>query len=645
MNKNKSIFNKFILGFLLFIVIFILAFISYGKAFHYDYWRDDWFVLWAMKYKHSLVGSIPVNRMLAYFYNIAAYQFAWLNSDAYQIFGFFIKLLNSIIICAFAYVLTRSIKGGIFAGLLYASYFGGLEAYSWTQATGLAIGVSLVAATVYLYSSYAHKKPWSIFLISLVLVLLAILTDFGRAIGIVFILLIWEGLNILARKKFNVKYLIRPAALLFIPLIYLKVIIPVLNSILKTPTIHAEQVNTPVIFLFKFINNISNLRYFFESIGHLFNFFFFAVSEQGGLSDFNSLTTNISIFFVISTIIMFFYFIRTKSKNLIVPLMLAFWIPSFYFASWLWEPTIVVGPTHRYIAASAVAIPLFITFFLYRIKEPLNYLLLAVFILINIVYSNSVTERDYLIRGREKVEPIWQKMDNDVPKSEINSIFLINGDSILEGYVFQWSSIFPYVLLRGIDKDEDMPIEASPELAAKLICDPQVKVVDYITGEPRYYNKHTSLDNIHGWYLHENNDLQDTTEDARIKVAGLASCLEKQQNIITNSGLTISSTTYVDRLTNDSSKVGVILNLENTSPTQRNIIYTAYIASKNAPNIFSVDSGVIEIAEDKKILQLPLRFKATENTLEQGELRDPILILNLCSSICGQEENKITISI
>jgi len=240
-------------------------------------------------------------------------------------------------------------------------------------------------------------------------------------------------------------------------------------------------------------------------------------------------------------------FIKYRTTKIVPWILIFFWIPFFYLPTWLYERTLTVAATHRYLAFSAVLIPFIWTKLLISIKN--NRLFFIGFILIiilNVRYAQKVTTHDYTIRGKDIVLPLWQEMVREVPIGETNSMFALSGDPKLIGYVFQWSDIFPYATLKGIRKKEELPIYVNVPLAARVVCDPTVEVPDLLASSTKRVGKNFSLNKSYSWEVKEDGFLVSKTNEFRIESAKIAECLWKQQKISVNGEIRLTGSQYLD---------------------------------------------------------------------------------------------------
>ena len=128
-------------------------------------------------------------------------------------------------------------------------------------------------------------------------------------------------------------------------------------------------------------------------------------------------------------------------------------------------------------------------------------------------------------RSIQAFNKIWDKIDQDVPKGEISSVFMYSGENYLHReYLLDYMDTIPFAIKRGILKKEEFPIMTSDkQLIARLICEKNVSrhspFGDIIQKEQ------IPLSHVHAWEL-KNGELENRSDQERDGVKRIASCLK-----------------------------------------------------------------------------------------------------------------------
>lgn len=120
---------------------------------------------------------------------------------------------------------------------------------------------------------------------------------------------------------------------------------------------------------------------------------------------------------------------------------------------------------------------------------------------------------------------IWDKIDQDVPRGEIGSVFMYSGTNFSRRTsLLDWKDTIPFAVKRGIVKKEEFPIMTNDKrLIARLICERDVSrhspFGDIIQKEQ------IPLSHVHAWEL-KNGELENRSEQERDGIKKIAKCLQ-----------------------------------------------------------------------------------------------------------------------
>lgn len=538
---NKQIAILLFLGFIIF-----FSWFTYGKALDYYFWRDDTYEVWMAKFMPSKLFSLDADAVARGKFGALALDYVFfktLGFESYnwQLVGLIIKIMNSFLLFFFVKELFRSTKLAVISSLLASSFIGGLEAYSWVRGIGVMIALSLLAFIFYVASYYKKRK--SFFFLSLIFSFLVIFIFPAKGLAIVVLIAIWE-LLILISKKRNIGIkdsFLRLIALVFSQFILMRGIAYFAGKGRGTSLgSDAHWFITPAL-------RGVNIERFLTSLGNLFREPFFFTYEEAGLSSGDALSLSLGILFFIVLAALGIWFLKSRNKNLVPWLVVFLWIPFFYGPNWLYESSLIVAATHRYLAYSAILVPILWAGAITSIRKTgLAVGLFLAILILNMRYAERVVNHDYLIRGKEVVLPLLDKFVSSIPLGETKSVVNISGEGYLRGYVFDWSGPWSYVYLRGIKSYDDFPIFVDFKRGGSLMCDPNTQIIDWQHGGLMTANETSTLDKVHGFYVGNNEVLEDTTEKVKFEIAKEASCLSKKQIMRISPGLYVKTTTLIN---------------------------------------------------------------------------------------------------
>jgi hypothetical protein len=183
----------------------------------------------------------------------------------------------------------------------------------------------------------------------------------------------------------------------------------------------------------------------------------------------------------------------------------------------------------RYYAISAVGVVGLLAYGFSFIKSKYINWILFLFLLFNIYVTNHVLMQYSTFRSIQVMNRIWGKIDQDVPKGELGSVFMFSGENFsLRARILDWQDSIPFIVRRGIVVKEEYPFFTNDKnLIARLICEKNVvkrfPAVDVIQKEP------IPLSHVHAWELKKNGELENRSEQERNGILKIAECLPDKQ--------------------------------------------------------------------------------------------------------------------
>lgn len=464
------------LYFLLFVfAVMIISFLSLWRALGFHFWRDDWGNLWELTYHPEVSiyfdNSVTLRRHpgLAVEKVIGNYFFGQ-DVFSWQLFGIFLRVFDSFAVALMVCGLTKSKKAGVLSGLFMASAIGGLESATWISAHTSALLIVFLSLGVYFWARSLDSplKNYRIFILALTFLSLAVLVTPAAGLFILPMVILWDFLSWLRVRKKSFFWRIVPR----VGIVTLAVlgVVTLLNSRLKMFT-GGDLINT----VKSTLSNISLLKNYFSSLGNLLTSWIYPTGEPVSLSTPTIFNWRLGVLFAFVALLIGVLFLVKKTRNLQIAVFFSVWMFLFYLPNWLYEKTLVVGSSHRYLADSSIALVALITILVYKAKPWFLVLFSLIFIVLNIVAANKVLKSISSYRSYGIIEPIWEQIDKEVATNQKDMVFMYFGTDLVWGTSMNWSGSVPFGIRRGITNADDLPIVTGDrQLVVKLLCEDNV---------------------------------------------------------------------------------------------------------------------------------------------------------------------------
>jgi len=498
------------------VIISSLAFLSLWRGLGFHFWRDDWGQLWAAVYRPELIlkefAAIRLHPGSAIEQFIGA-KFFGLNPLAWQIFGLSLRILDSLALSLMIFGMTRSLLFAFLAGVFFAPFSGGLESYVWVSAHTSALLILFFGLGSYFWFRKNERK----FNLWTALILLGITTSIspGRAIFLIILLPIWDLLCLLEGvKQKTLKVLLLHNLLLFLTTY------GVMQFVNTSGTFSIAGLSEKLSNVFY---NPGLLKNYFNSIGNLWVGWIIPLQESGSLSSYSKFNTTAGFFLFILFVLIFIYFIFSRKKFSKILLFFGLWINLIYIPNWLFDQTLVLGTSHRYLTLSSVGLIGAIAYLVSSIRQRQVLILVSLlFVFLNIVSANRILKEQSKYRSFDIVESLWNKIDSDVPKNAKNLIFMYTGGDYLRGVALDWSFSIPFGIKRGVLDVDDFPIVTGDrDLITKLICNENVSRPS--VGKWSVQKERVPLSHIYAWKL-QSGVMQNISEKVRAEIKENLSC-------------------------------------------------------------------------------------------------------------------------
>lgn len=505
--------------------VIVLCLISYGKALDFYFWKDDWAWLWSSNYNPAdffgtTVGTSWFVRTGLFMYPYVIYLYKYIqNSYIWQSFGLILKIVNSVALYFLIYSVTKKKYIAVIGSLVYASYSGGIESYTWHKLNALATFFVISGFTF--YSRFLEKIDKKYFIYAYLFFLLAFFSYVGRSAGIVLVVIFWNTL-LLLKKNLKVKYkrfLVLSSLLYIIPyLLFSRYVL----SVDASPQGYTKLV-------------VGNINLFFGIIGNLLKNPLFKQNEMGGLSVLDKLSYFLGFGVFLCGIAFGISYLIKRTIYLLLLTVFTFWIYFFYITNWIFGGGgifTLLGSGHRYLSVSGVGVIILYSLLIISLNKKVAIILTILSIILNLNYSKYLIGIENSLRSRELIIPIHKTILDKVPVGKIPRLLVIDTPNKLKSFVvLGW---FPYTFsyYRGITDIQDFPtVFPTTESAYNWVCaksNEERTQIQNTVGVIDYQNsKSFSRDDVYAWYLRENGQIDDKTENFR---SNISNCLTSTKN-------------------------------------------------------------------------------------------------------------------
>jgi hypothetical protein len=471
--KNPKIKQFYLIIF--FLAVTILSFLSLWRALGFHFWRDDWGNLWELTYHPNVSIFFDSGYTLVRHPGLAVEKvignyFFGQNILGWQFFGIALRVFDSLAVALMVYGLTRSKKAGVLAGLFMASTIGGLESVTWISAHTSALLIFFLSVGIYFWAKSLDLPPkhYGVFILALFFISCAPLVTPAAGLIILPMIILWDFLSWLRVR--NKQFFWRIVLRIGIASITVLGVVGLFNSILKIFS------GSDILNNFKSaLLNISLMKNYFSSLGNLLTSWFYPISEPISLSNSTAFNQRSALFFVFVVLLIVIFFLKKKSRNLQVAVFFSVWMFLFYLPNWMYEKTLIVGSSHRYLADATVALVSLVAVFIYKLKPKLVVLFSIIFIALNVIASNKFLKSMSAYRSFKIIEPIWSQINKQVAVGQKDMIFMYQGTDLVWGTSMNWSGPVPFGIKRGISNANDLPIVSGDrQLIVKLLCEKNV---------------------------------------------------------------------------------------------------------------------------------------------------------------------------
>lgn len=439
-------------------VVWLLVRNSFSVATEFFFWKDDWFLKWSALYN-------PNSFYKGFNYWLLRFPEFYLrvlitDSVIWQRIGLVMKFINSIIFYFFIQTLFKNKKMAVAGSMLYASYSGGMEIYTWAILNTLLIPI--VLGGIIAFDKFLQTQKIRFLIGTGISFLLSNILYFGRTLGMIPFFLFWFALYEMNSTKLNYKKL--------------KISILFLLSTLSFFVLNffagfiSGQNWKPQFFL----EGLQQYPIFFASLGNLLRIPFSRHYEIGGLTEFSAISMWIGIGGLILCVVTTSLFTYTKRQVFYWIAVFLSWAYFLYFFNWMYGGggvSTLVGSAHRYLALSAMSLLIIWSLLLSYLRGKWFYVILFLLISMNLDYSHFIVGNDLKVRDRIKIESLYKEINQILDKDDDVQVLILDTPNELKSFVVQGWYPFTYAYYKGLSGTNKFPtIIAESEAGQKWIC-------------------------------------------------------------------------------------------------------------------------------------------------------------------------------
>lgn len=495
----------------IFLIIF-LSFLSFYQAFNFSFIIDDWFGLWGVFYDKSII-DYSIKRH----HPIGVYEFLLLapifsfNSVYYQLVGFVLKIIDSLIAALLIFSITKSKTAGIFSGLIFAASPMGIGTFIRASTHYAALLIPTLCLGLYFWISEKEKLFLYKYPVSVGFIILTIIGSPGAGIVILPVIILWELLNLIqifGKDSFK-NFLFKIITLIMIILLLLWYLGPRI----------VDRESTLINNLYLIVNNFPEmLTKFLTSIGNLLIGWIMPIAELNNLADANLFTKIAGYSFIIAIFILTPLFLRRKTQFSKIVLFLSIWVLITFLPSWLTQSDYIerqsfTAVSHRYFAVPSIGLIGLIAYLISFARNKYRLPLLIAVIGINLWSSNRILSWQSVYNSNQTQKYLYDRIDQDVPKGdEKNKLFFFTGDHWIR-VALEWSGFYPIALRRGItQRSEFSTVTNSLDQVKDLICAKDEEAF------PKF-----KLSNLYGWDV-GSGDIYNVSKEVRLIISSEKDC-------------------------------------------------------------------------------------------------------------------------
>src|SRR3989344_4898538 len=510
----RALFNFYKNNFLLYLLILILlSLLSYHKVLGFAFWKDDWYGIYQKDHLNSFLLHPGATLEWVFLSKLFGE-----NTFFWQLTGILLRILDSVAIYLMMRKVSKSRIAGFLSGIFFASTFGALDTVGWASAHISSIAIFFMCLSVYFWLKFYEDLKNKNFLLYFIFLILAMLADPIRVVPIIILLAFLRKTIFKENKNSKFAKIIQGSFYLFLVLVFLFVFWYLNLTGYPGFSLIPKIIDSPSYVL----NKSYLIGNYWGSLGNLILGWIISIPENASTGEYNKLYARIAFILVPFLSIFIFLFYRLRSGKFAIAAFLISWILVFYLPNWIAEPRLTMGGTHRFLNFSTVGFISLVAFGISFIRARFLLISFAIFfVIMNIITSNRILVQESKYRSKEIVEAVWNKIDNDFPKNEKDSIFIYRGEEPLRGNILALSGSIPIGIKRNIKDPYDFPIVTDDlDLIVKLLC--FENVTRFQPGKYVIQKERIHINNIHAWEIKNNGSIINISKMERERIRKFA---------------------------------------------------------------------------------------------------------------------------
>lgn len=518
----KEVITKLLFPASVISVVLVSLYVFY-PSFSLSLFGDDWLAIWRYLIAFGPQSSGKENLLIHFVGAYGAYEIIigslynifGSNSHIYYIIAYIFRIIAAFSIWPLIFFLTGSKIASFYAALFLSITTIGLETTNWVFNMPSYLAIAFFNLFLYFFIKSHINSSKRLFIISAIFFYLAHIFAPLRMTGVLPFTILLELFLLLRKDVLNWKL----SALRLLTLFLIFVFISLTGQLLKSGTF--IQVVSQILSegISKIIQLLNSGRY---------EFLFYPIITVGRiiLPDMINSQKNF-LFFIGATALIIavrFFFYNKRSLLSISFFIAIFWTFFSFIFTYLRAPDTLPSTDHRYLISSTVGIAIFFSSIVglgKNIRQRTNlFFICLVFIAINIFTTRTYLESEVInSHGKEAMKKIWLDFPYvpEIGNSKKPLVFYFESSD--KNSRLKHNSIsfgFPYrmAIQYGIyDSYFRMPIAMNSwEEVFSAVSDGQSLVANGFPKEP------IPIENIYAFYLDDDNNLINITEDVRNKL-------------------------------------------------------------------------------------------------------------------------------
>lgn len=411
-------------GMLYFLVLAIIAMVSYGGVLQYGFWIDDWAYLWMANYTPRWLLNFwmhfGTSLEFVVFKNLFGNQ-----PMIWMFLGIVLHVGAAYAVFLMTRALTRSKTAGIISGFFFSTFAVGVQATGWPNAYVVLMEAILLCLGVFGIIRYFESDKIGDAYLGFFCFVVALGLDFVRAVPIAIVVYLLSYLfeKKKARTGRKIVTWVFGAVVLLTPVIFIWV-----KPALPDATLYKAILRYHIspIFVYKSLQYLENL---FGSLWNLVTGWLLRMPQDPGFGFYHRLFSRLTCSIVVVTLLTAMYqFIVRKSRSWYMIGFCVMWMILFYLPQWLFEPRITFYAAHRYMVIPSIGFIVLISWGISKIPRLTTQIALVVlFMIINIYTSRKFISDALVYRSNDINTTVMTAVEASVTQNNHKKVFIFFG--------------------------------------------------------------------------------------------------------------------------------------------------------------------------------------------------------------------------